>query len=74
MITRFGKVMCPVFIACDATTPSMTAICVATGEEVLKKYSFNPSYYPVDILAMLLLYFGFHLFGFLALLKRVRLN
>ncbi|XP_065564713.1 protein scarlet-like isoform X1 [Artemia franciscana] len=61
-------------ISCDATTPSMTAICVATGEEVLKKYSFNPSYYPIDILAMLLLYFGFHLFGFLALLKRVRLN
>ncbi|KAH8286909.1 hypothetical protein KR018_009038 [Drosophila ironensis] len=46
--------------------------CFHTGQDVLDKYSFNESNLFRNILAMVGLYFGFHLLGYYCLWRRAR--
>ena len=55
------------FLACDSTLP-----CITTGEEVLEKYSFKEERLYYDLSMMILLYFIFHILGYLCLLYRVK--
>ncbi|XP_071536111.1 protein scarlet-like isoform X2 [Panulirus ornatus] len=56
-------------IACD-TPPGVP--CVTTGEEVISRYSFSDWHLPFDLSLMAVLYFSFHILGFIGLYCRAR--
>lgn len=57
------------FLACPEL-PDLP--CLENGEEVLEYYSFSANNLHRNIFALIILYIGFHILGYLALLKSSR--
>ncbi|XP_067011070.2 protein scarlet isoform X2 [Anabrus simplex] len=57
-------------IPCETSDPELP--CLTRGEEVLDKYSFSSSHFERDIVAMISIYFIFHLLAYVCLWFRIR--
>ncbi|KAF4532327.1 hypothetical protein B566_EDAN003630 [Ephemera danica] len=57
-------------ITCDEVHRDLP--CLSDGSEVLDNFSFSPANLPLDVIAMLALYTGFHTLGYICLAARAK--